>query len=395
MKKKRVHGEGTIGQMPDGRWQGRISLGKNQDGRRIRKSIYADTKKEVAAKMLAFQRKHSLAEWVDPSGLTVETLATDWLKDRHHDKSPTTAARREQIIRLHITPHLGGFKVQQLAPMHVQRMLDKLRPDGAWTQKMAFQVLKTILNYAVKMQLIPSNPTHAVDSPRPVRKELCIYSEDEVKAILRASSSKRLHALFVLATCTGMRQGELFALSWDDVELDFERLHVRKTLAQTKGSFTVKEPKSKAGRRTIALPPLAIAALADHRKAMLEEGQDVQHGTVFVSRSGSYLQKSNFIRQVWRTVVRAAKVREQPFHSLRHSHASSLLRSGTNIRAVSKRLGHADPAMTLRVYAHVLPGEDAQLATRVQGLLGDWASNGPQKADRLQSRTKRKTAKNR
>ncbi len=370
MKKTRAHGEGTIRQRADGRWQARIRLGVDAEGKPIRKEFYGQTRKEVAEKLNEYRRERHMAPWGSPSAMTVEELANDWLHLRHGSKSPTTHARREIVLRLDVLPHLGQVRVQQLVPLHVHRMLDALAPEGASKQLMAYTTLRTMLAYAVRMQLIAANPAAAIEKPRPVRKEMAIYDEAQVKAILAAARGGRLAALFVLACCTGMRQGELFGLHWDAIDLEAAALHVRQTLIQVRGEFALKPPKSKAGLRTITLPPLAVEALHEHRKAMLKEGRDVRRGPVFCSRAGTFLRATNFTLRAWKPLLRAAGVPLLPFHSLRHTHASCLLRSGQSIRAVATRLGHADPAMTLRVYVHVLPDEDGRLAQCVQALFG-------------------------
>lgn len=369
MNSKRSHGEGSIGQLADGRFQARVSVGIGTSGKRLRKAFYGATRKEVAEKMTSFNRLHAGAKWVEPTAMTVQNLAMDWLDNRHSNKSPTTKARREVIVRLHILPNLGMVKLQQLRPLHIQRMIDKLRPKGAWTQKMAYDCVHTIIAYAIRMQYLGSNPAAAIDPPKPDQKKPAIFSDDEIKKILEASKGRRLHALFVLAACTGMRQGELLGLSWPEVDLVAGLVHVRKSLAEVRGKFTLKDPKSKAGQRSINIPEFAIGALADHKKAMLKEGRDLRKGPVFVSRKGTFIQKSNLIRYVWDLLIEEAGVTRRPFQALRHSHASCLLRNGTNIRAVAERMGHSDPAMTLRVYAHVLPAEDNKLALLLQSLL--------------------------
>lgn len=369
MSNRRAHGDGSITQRADGRWQGCKRLGVGQNGKAVRKYFYGDSKKDVAQKMKTWETENAGPGRVDPSALTIEQVAADWLSTRHKEKSPTTTARRTQIVRDDINPHLGTVKVQKLEPWHVRKMLEQLESKGAWAQKMAYQVLRTLLTFASKEGLIRSFPWEKIETPRPAAKELPIYGDADLRKILAAAREKRLHALFVLAATTGMRQGELLGLSWEDVDLAGGIVHVRRALIQVGGKFQIKSPKSKAGRRSIAIPAVAVDALQQHRAAMFAEGRDVRTGTVFVSREGTFIGNTNLIRYVWKPLTKSAGVAYQPFHSLRHSHASSLLRSGTNIRAVSKRLGHADPAMTLRVYAHVLPDEDAKVAAAVQSLL--------------------------
>jgi integrase len=139
---------------------------------------------------------------------------------------------------------------------------------------------------------------------------------------------------------------------------------------QVKGQFVLKEPKSKRSRRTIRLPLFVLDALAGHRRRMLAEGQGVKAGTVFVTRTGNYLGKSNLIRQVFKPLLKRAGVPAIRFHDLRHTRASILLAHAESIKAVSSRLGHSDVALTLRLYGHLLPDADHSLADTAQKAFG-------------------------
>jgi integrase len=165
---------------------------------------------------------------------------------------------------------------------------------------------------------------------------------------------------------------------------------VQRSLAQIKGDFVVKEPKSKRSRRSIKLPRFVLTALQTHRQAMLREGNIT--APVFCTKTGNYIGKSNLVRQVFKPVLKRAneqarKVAQERsakegnviepallptirFHDLRHTHATGLLAHGYSIKAVSQRLGHASIELTLRVYAHVLPTDDAALADGLERMFG-------------------------
>lgn len=144
---------------------------------------------------------------------------------------------------------------------------------------------------------------------------------------------------------------------------------MRRSLSQVGGKFTLKEPKSKTSRRTITAPAFVLAALTDQRKAALAAGRIA--APVFCSATGTHVSRGNLLRACAALVKKARAGAEGAmlipagvrFHDLRHSHASCLIASGAHIKAVSRRLGHADITVTLRVYAHCLPDDDAKLAT--------------------------------
>jgi len=178
-----------------------------------------------------------------------------------------------------------------------------------------------------------------------------------------------------VAVGTGCRQGEILALAWEDIDLKKGTLTVRRCLSETKQGFILKEPKTAGSRRTITLPDFVIEALVAHKAAMLKAG--LMAAPVFCARNGNHVYKRNLLRVFWAAVQAAnvqadklapdeSEVKTIPdglrFHDLRHTSASILLSLGQSLRAVSQRLGHSNPAMTLKVYAHCLPNDDAQLA---------------------------------
>jgi integrase len=222
------------------------------------------------------------------------------------------------------------------------------------------------MRQAVRLRLIVHNPCADVPRAKPREKEMRILTEEQVKVFLKSAENRRLFALLAMAVGTGMRQGELLGLQWPDIDFDKGTVTVRRSLAQVKAGFILKEPKSKTSRRTIRLPVFAVNALLEHRRLMLAEGQDVRDGTVFVTKTGQYIGKSNLIRQVFKPALKEATLAAIRFHDLRHTHASVLIAHGESIKAVSRRLGHSDVALTLRVYAHLLPDADDSLAERVQ-----------------------------
>ncbi|MBY0460096.1 MAG: site-specific integrase [Gemmataceae bacterium] len=195
----------------------------------------------------------------------------------------------------------------------------------------------------------------------------------------------RHHALFALALGAGMRQGELLALQWGDIDFEKGSVEVKRSLSQVGKEFIVKEPKSKAGRRSVLLPPFVVSALRDHRAAALKAVQIAC--PVFCTRTGTFTSKNNFVRQVFRPLVKKANAAARTeaagrgtepdlipedirFHDLRHTHASHLIAAGHSIKAVSRRLGHADITITLKVYAHLMPNDDEKLAAGVEALYG-------------------------
>jgi integrase len=245
-------------------------------------------------------------------------------------------------------------------------------------------VLSQALRHAARVKLIPHNPAADVVKARPVAREMTFMTERQGRTFLDAAKSHRLYALFALAMGSGMRQGELLSLQWTDIDFDKGTVEVRRSLSQVKGKFVLKEPKSRTSRRTITLPKFALDALRELRASALKAGRIM--APVFCSEAGTYVGRGNLTR-LFKGLVkranasetkRAADAGREPdtipagvrFHDQRHAHASQLIAAGHSIKAVSRRLGHSDITITLKVYAHLMPDDDAKLAIGAEALYG-------------------------
>jgi integrase len=352
---------------------GNVNLGHTPEGKRKRRIVYGKTKREAQDKLREVQNAYTAGLLTDPSSITVEEWLRRWMDTAGKTKRETTQERRKNYVDQHIVPFIGPVRLNKLALVHLEGWLTELEKKGRseWTRHQAATTLGTALKRAVRVKLIPFNPAADLVKPKPKDREVQVYTEAEAKSLLKASQPHRLHALYAVEITSGMRLGELLALHWPAVDFDASTVAVLSTLKAKKGGgFTLEPPKSKKSRRTLDMPAVALKALNEHRKAMLAEGQDVKQGPVFVTRTGNYITKSNFTRQVHKPIVKRAGLPERKFHCLRHTHASTLLARGRNIKEVSERLGHASPELTLRVYAHLMPGMGKETAKVLDVMFG-------------------------
>jgi integrase len=211
------------------------------------------------------------------------------------------------------------------------------------------------------------NPVRDVDKPKPVRKEIHPLDAAQAAAFLKEAAKDRLSAMYAVALDTGMRQGELFALAWSDIDWDSGTVQVRHSLEELAGALRLKEVKTKKGKRRIKLTASTVATLHEHRKAMLAEGH--ANGPVFCDQNGGYLRKSNVQRRSFRGILKRAALPPVRFHDLRHTTASLLLLANVNAKIVSERLGHSKIAVTLDTYSHLLPTMQDGAAAELERLL--------------------------
>ncbi len=370
----------------------RYTSALDNEVKRVRKTVYGGSKGEVAERLRKLQADFDAGRLVDTEELTTGEYLTRWLQNtaKEHVREATWE-RYRQLVELYLVPILGGFNLAKLRPLHVEQCYaamgkgaDGRRPAGASTRKFAGVVLSAALRYAVRTGVIPSNPAADVKKARPAEREMAFMTAAQARRFLDAARTNQNYALFALALGSGARQGELLALTWADLDLDRETMNVRRSLSRVRGRVVVKEPKSRHSRRTVSLPMFVVYALADHRTAALKAGRIAD--PVFCTRTGGYLDKKNVLR-AFKAIVRRANDAERArataagtetdlippavrFHDLRHTHASGLIADNCSIKAVSRRLGHADVTITLRVYAHLMPDDDDRLASRAAALFG-------------------------
>jgi integrase len=253
-------------------------------------------------------------------------------------------------------------KLKSLTSAHV-RGLYREKLDGGLSPRTVQYVHITLhkaLKQAIADGLIPRNATEAVKPPQIRREEMRPLTAEQVIVLFEVAKSDRLEALYILAVTTGLRQGELLGLKWDDIDLEVGTLQVKRALTTAKGGPVLSAPKTKGSRRTVRLSQTALEALRSHLERQLGEIDQVgdlwrEDGLIFASESGSPLSRQHVTAHRFKPLLKRAGLPEIRFHDLRHTCATLLLSKNVNPKVVSEMLGHASIAITLDTYSHVLP----------------------------------------
>jgi integrase len=208
-------------------------------------------------------------------------------------------------------------------------------------------------------------------APRVVETEHTIVQDVPAFVALLREHAGKLYAPAIVALSTGMRLSEVLAIRERSVDLDKDVIEVRETLEETTThGIRFKAPKSKAGRRTITLPAIAIDALREHRRQLLEQRLLLGQGKLgpddllFATVDGRPMRTSA-ISGDWGELAERIGMPDITFHGLRHTHASQMIAGGLDIVTLAKRLGHAKPDVTLRTYAHMFHVDDSKAAAIV------------------------------
>jgi integrase len=373
-RKRRGRGEGSVFYSESKRaWIGRATIGVKPDGKPLVKEVMAQTQGGVLKKMRKTEDDAREGRIGDGAKMTTAQYLQHWLANV---AKPTvelsTWASYERCLRLHLVPRIGGILLANLRKLHVEALFADLQRNGmsGGNAKKVSEVLSTALQHAVGDDSLPlkKNPAALAAKPKPEAEEIVPFTPDEIMRIRLAVMGHRLEALFALAISTGAREGELLGLGWEYVDLEDGTISIQRTLDQATGGFRLKEPKSKRGRRVVDIPRFAVQALAEHRKAMLKEG-GLAAKVVFCTRTGHFISKSSFVRQVYAKVLAKAEVPYRKFHTFRHTHVSELLSRGESVVDVARRIGDR-PEVILKTYAHWIPGAGKKIAHRLEEMYG-------------------------
>jgi integrase len=374
---KRGNGEGSISRRKHGGWCAEYTV-YTSEGRK-RRTLYGKTRQEVAAKLSKALADREGGLTFDAGSLTVGEYLARWLTHSVQDTvSQKTYERYESILRVHLSPALGRIRLKALTPDHVRGLYRK-KLDSGLAPRSVLHIHRTLskaLKQATDDDLIPRNAATSVKPPRARSEEMQPLSRDQVRMFLDTVKGDRIEALYVLAVTAGLRQGELLALKWEDVDLEGTNptLDVRRSLSETRGRRSFVTPKSGRGRH-LKLSKRAVSALRAHRKRQLEErvrkaGLWEDHGLVFPSEVGTPMRGRNLYRAFKIRVKRTSLPQTFRFHDLRHTCATLLLRQGINPKFVQELLGHADISLTLNTYSHVLPDMGDAAAGGMDAALG-------------------------
>ncbi|MGD9615131.1 MAG: site-specific integrase [Alphaproteobacteria bacterium] len=192
------------------------------------------------------------------------------------------------------------------------------------------------MGHAVKWSIVGSNPVAAAEPPRVQRTEIEILAPDQIRAVLDVLRGRPLYPVAVIGLATGMRRGEIVALRWSDIDLDGGRIRVERSLEETKAGLAFKEPKTKAGRRTVGIPPSIIAELRTHRRQQQEQrlalglGGAAPDDLVFPRADGEAWPPDR-LSSNWAKAIRSMKLPKVTFHALRHTHVSQLIAAGLDV----------------------------------------------------------------
>jgi integrase len=308
-------------------------------------------------------------ERVAPSKVTLEEFAAEWLGQQQIRLRPATYRMYEAYLRNYINPRLGRQKLSAITVDDVAALIGDMergwryreldgrlvrvqgKPFSAWTIRGVLVVLGRVFGRAARVGTINNNPVRRLETeerPKTARRDFPNLDRAAIGKLI-ANTPKRYRALIAVSVLTGIRQGEALGLRWGDVDVKAGVIRIRYQL--DRGGHLV-EPKTAAAKREIPIPSSLGRMLSAHKLEAFSKGYAKPVDFVFASETGGPLNHRNIIRRGLEKAIVDGKLPKIRWHDLRHVAASALIAEGASVPYISRCLGHANPAITLSIYAH-------------------------------------------
>jgi integrase len=353
------------------------------------------TKPEATRYGARMETDRERGDYLDPNGgkVRLEELGPRWLGSRSVD--PATMVTYEGKWRLHVRPAFGGRQVKSIRPSEIAQWVTELGSSFSPSlAHLAFHVLAGCLELAVADGLIKHNPAKSkiINLPSIVRPDIVVWADETVGRVIQ-EHREEFRLVPVIAAACGLRQGEIFGLSFDDFDFDAGLIRIRRQLKIVGKTYIFALPKNDR-ERFVPIPPFIEGKVREHVERFgtlgctlpweRVDGPSETVNLLFQRSSGGHIRASDYHRMIWRPALAAAGVIPPPIkddrsrlryecgskktgmHTLRHYYASVTLSDGVNIKELAEYLGHHDPGFTLRMYAHMLPSSYARARQAVQ-----------------------------
>jgi len=355
---RRAKGEGSLYQIKSGpskgKWAASVTVSLPGEPQK-RKTLIGKTREHARQRMKDAEFRGEFARGTQGDG-TVSDLVRERLTERTDRIKASTLDLYRYIFSSKIDPYIGKRKAARMTADDIDLFFARLAEDGSsqHIRRLVRAVLSGAYRWGMKRRKVATNPFDLVEPQRIEKKRSSVWNETQIAQFLSVARSSRLYPFFVVAISTGLRLGELIALSWEDVDLRRGSVSIQTTASEKgRGLARMGSAKTERSIRQVLLPSIALDAIRAQKEASLASLALRRSPYVFPGDEGGALHGRNVRERYFKPLSKAAKLPKIRFHDLRHSYASLALAAGTPLKVVSETLGHATPEFTARVYQHV------------------------------------------
>ncbi|ETT56801.1 tyrosine recombinase XerC [Paenibacillus sp. FSL R7-269] len=335
--------------------------GKDANGKRERSTKTVKTEKEAIKLKTEFEYNEQRSLLANRNKMTVVEALEYWLDNYvKHNCEKTTVSGYRNVIYNHLIPALGSKQVQELQPSEIQQyytMLQDVKNLSPNTVHRHHAVIRKMLDFALKQQLVYRNVADAVSLPKKRKSIGQAYTKDQLKLLFDKVKDTKLELPVLLASYLGLRRSEIMGLKWDCV--DFEKRVIRiVSVRVTVGKETFdKVPKTDNSNRVLHMADELYNLLMKHYKHQI--GQKETLGTYYdytgyvVVRENGKPARVNTVTEQFKEFLEKQELPHIRLHDLRHTFASVLYNAGLDLKAISEALGHSEIGTTSRIYTHI------------------------------------------
>ena len=381
MAKRRPSGDGLVRKRADGRWEGRIVVGHKEDGKPIYRSVFAEKQSDLMPKLHELKDQYAGIELTEDSSITLGEWLGRWLEEyKKPTLRPSTFAGYSKDIANHILPYLGAKKLTQLKTADIQKHYNRLLESGRMkdngkgkglsnaTVRGIHMVLREALDSAVREGLIPKNPADRTSPPKIYRSEKQVLTKDQLETFMKLiEGDEEWYDFFYTEIITGMRQGEICGLRWEDFDREKRTLRVARSVDFVNKELVIGETKTEDGKRTIYLPDSLWRILADRQSQKVTFSEWIFPNLL---QPELPLNPSRAYRQL-KKLLEIGGLPSIRFHDLRHTFTSHAANSGIAPKTLSEIVGHTKASFTLDHYAHVTSDMQKNAANIVTNYITD------------------------
>ena len=381
MGKRRPSGDGLVRKRADGRWEGRIVVGHKEDGKPIYRSVFAEKQSDLMPKLHELKDQYAGVELTEDSSITLGEWLSRWLEEyKKPTLRPSTFVGYSKDIANHILPYLGSKRLTQLKTADIQKHYNRLLESGRIqdngkgkglsnaTVRGIHMVLREALDSAVREGLIPKNPADGTSPPKIYRSEKQVLTKDQLETFMKLiEDDEEWYDFFYTEIITGMRQGEICGLRWEDFDREKRTLRVARSVDFVNKELVVGETKTDDGKRTIYLPDSLWHILTERQR---QKGAFSEWIFPNLLKPEWPLNPSRAYRQL-KKLLEIGGLPSIRFHDLRHTFTSHAANSGIAPKTLSEIVGHTKASFTLDHYAHVTSDMQKNAANIVTNYITD------------------------
>lgn len=319
------------------------------------------SKKDAEAAAIEYKEKNLHA--VDRD-ITVKEYLIKWY-DEYVDISVAERTRQRyfELLNIHVIPKLGHYKLSKLKPAHISSFyIDKVNSGELSPTTVLFihRILNKSFKYAVLNEYLKYNPCYAVTPPSKAQQDIYIPTDSELNMILREAKNYSCYIAIYICCVTGMRLSEIAGLQIEDFDIQNKRLNLKLQYQRIDGEYKLDKLKTRTSKRQIPLIEGTEKPIIEYLKQkqinkMKNRLNWQENNFLLVHEDGSPLQGENISKTFKKIIRKLVLCEDYSFKSLRHYHATWLLRNNIHPKVVSERLGHASIKITLDTYSHMIP----------------------------------------